>query len=84
MNQLNVKCFVCEAAVIFANDPYSVPEATRYWKSTYEEPEESMFIVQRKIPVQGKHGRVSVQVFNEHILKVYCGPECGLEDYGTT
>ena len=84
MSQVSVKCDVCEIPVIFAEDPYATPIATRYWKSTYDEPEESLFIVQRRIPSMNKRGKVTYQIFNEHILKIFCGPQCGLEDYERT
>ena len=84
MSQVSVKCDVCEIDVIFTDDPYDNPTATRYWKSTYDEPEESLFVVQRRIPSMNKRNKVTYQIFNEHILKIYCGPQCGLEDYEST
>jgi len=84
MSQVSVKCDVCGSGVIFADDPYNNLAATRYWKSTYDEPEESLFVVQRRIPSMNKRGKVTYQIFNEHILKIYCGVQCGLEDYERT
>ncbi len=84
MNQIVVKCDVCKKSVIFADDPYDVPGATRYWKSTYDEPKESLFVIQRRIPTEDKNGRKSIQILYEHILKIYCGVDCGLKDYETT
>ena len=82
MSFTHVKCDVCGTDVIFDEDPTHNPEATRYWKSTYEEPKESLFIVVRKIHEKNKWGKVvCVQTLYEHILKIYCGVECGLEDY---
>ncbi len=81
MSQIVVKCDVCEKDVIFADDPYDVTEATRYWKSTYDEPKESLFVVQRRIPSTNKKGKMTVMILNEHILKIYCDVHCGLKDY---
>lgn len=84
MSFVNIKCDVCGVSVIFDEDPYKNPIATRYWKSTFKEPKESMFVVQRKIQSTGKRGQIKTQIFNEHILKIYCGVECGLKDYELT
>lgn len=82
MSFVNVKCDVCGTDVIFDEDVSNNPVATRYWKSTYEEPDESLFVVVRKIHEENKWGKVvCVQTLYEHILKIYCGVECGLEDY---
>ncbi|KKK70266.1 hypothetical protein LCGC14_2925710 [marine sediment metagenome] len=84
MSFTQVKCDNCGVSVIFDEDPYNNPIATRYWKSTYEKPEKSLFIVQRKIPSQNKKGKITYQIFNEHILQIYCGVKCGLEEYELT
>ena len=70
MSYVNVKCDECGTDVIFDESPYENPLATRYWKSTYEEPEESIFVVQRKIPNMSKKGKMTVRVLQEHILKI--------------
>ena len=81
MNQINVPCSACGKTVLFAEDPYRVAGATKYWSSTFEEPDKSMFVVQRRIPTNNK-GKMRVKVTNEHILAVFCNPQCGL-DYDT-
>ncbi len=84
MSYITVKCDECGTDVIFDEKPYDNLLATRYWKSTYDEPEESMFVVQRRIPTMNKRGKMTEQILYEHILKIYCGPQCGLDDYDRT
>ena len=79
---MNIPCSYCGEFVNFSENPYGDPTATRYWQSTYEEPEQSLFVVQRKTPSVNKKGKVSVKVTNEHITAVFCGPECGLGYHG--
>ena len=82
MNFAHVKCDVCGTDVVFDEEPHHNPVATWYWKSTYKEPKESLYVVERKIYEKNKWGVVvCVQTLQEHILKIYCGVECGLEDY---
>ena len=75
------KCRVGGCEVIFDEDPYKNPKATRYWRSTYEKVDNPYFIVQRKIPSRDKKGRIKIQNMTEYVLALYCGPECGLDDY---
>ena len=84
MSQISIKCASCGNDVVFAEDPYSTVGATKYWKSTYDEPKKSQLIVQRKIPSVNKKGKMTVRVMDEHVLASYCGAQCGLDDYGTT
>ena len=83
MSYVADKCFVCEGEVIFDENPYDNPLATRYWQSSYEnyKEEDCMFVVIRNIPTEGKRGKMIVRTFRECITKLYCGPECGLKDY---
>lgn len=80
MNQINLQCSACNAPVIFAEDPYRVAGATKYWLSTFEEPEESILVVQRKLP-SVKKGRPAFKVTREHVLAVFCSPQCGVDYY---
>ena len=72
-----MNCNVCNAPVVFDQTA-----GTKYWKSTFDEPEVSLFIVQRSIPNVNSKGKVTYRITNEHVLALYCGPECGLKDYG--
>lgn len=76
------KCSNCSKDVVFAEDPYNTPGATKYWRSTYDEPEQSMFIIQRNTPSVNKKGKMTVRVTNEHVLAVFCNAACGVE-YGS-
>lgn len=81
MSQISIKCTSCGNDAIFAEDPYSTFGATKFWKSTYDEPKESLLVIQRKIPTASKKGRMTVRVMNEHVTAVYCSAQCGLDDY---
>ena len=72
---------ICGKAVMFAENPYETPGATRYWKSQYEKPENSSFAVERKTPSVNRKGKMTVQTSLEYITAVYCSAECGLKDY---
>lgn len=77
---MNVKCDVCGGPVVFDEDPYKNPTATRYWKSTYKQPDDALLVVQRKIPNVNSKGKTTVQLLTEFILRIYCGAQCGLDD----
>ena len=79
MSSILQKCAACGNDVIFSEDPYGTPGATRYWKATYDEPEQSMLIIQRKTPFTNKKGKMTIRVTNEHVLAVFCNAQCGLE-----
>ena len=81
MSYMQVKCHTCQAPTVFDEDPYKNPVATRYWKSTYEKPDDALFVIQRKIPNENRRGKITVQLMNEFILRIYCCAQCGLDDY---
>ena len=81
LNSLMLKCGNCNKDVLFAEDPYQTPGATKYWESTYDEPDRSLLIVQRKTPSTNRKGKMTVRTTNEHVLVVFCSAQCGL-DYG--
>ena len=78
---MRTKCSSCGNDVLFAEDPYNTPGATKYWRSTYDEPNQSLFIIQRQTPSVNRKGKMTVRTTNEHVLAVFCNAACGVE-YG--
>lgn len=78
------KCSVCGKGVLFDEQPHLNPQATFYWKSSYEKVNDYIFIVQRKTPTVNKKGKVGVITTNEYVQEVYCSVECSLKDYERT
>ena len=78
---MNVKCDTCQAPVVFDEEPYRNPVATRYWKSTYIQPTDGLLVVQRKVPNVNSKGKTTVQTMTEFILRIYCSAKCALGDY---
>jgi hypothetical protein len=81
MKAAQVNCANCNKQLIFAEDPYNTPGATKYWSSTYDEIDKPLFIVQRQTPSTNRKGKMTVRVTNEYITAVYCDAKCGVE-YG--
>jgi len=81
MSYMVDKCFTCGKNVTFDENPYENLQATKYWQSSYTDFNDCMFDVLRKIPIQGKKGKMTVRTLHECVTKLYCSPKCGLEDY---
>ena len=80
MSSIIQKCTQCGNNITFDENPYSNPNATKYWRSQYEKPTEFLFSVMRKTPSVNRKGEQVVITKTEYVTKVFCGPECGLEN----
>lgn len=82
MRSAPVNCTNCSNRLIFAEDPYNTPGATKYWSSTFDKIDKPLFIVQRQTPSTNKKGKMTVRTTNEYITAVFCNAQCGVE-YGS-